>query len=165
MLVDTLRRLLVFVLLCLVQVLVLGRIQLFHMAWPLLYVYFVIIFPRHYPHWVILIWSFALGLCMDMFTNTPGVAAAALTLTGMLQPYLLELFLPRDAEENIKASAASLGMWRFASLAAILTAIYCLTYFALEQFTFFNWLYWLQCAGSSALLSFILMMTLESVRK
>ena len=165
MAVDIIRRLIIFVALLLAQVLVLNRIQLFHCATPLLYIYFVIIFPRRYPRWAILLWSFALGLCVDMFNNTPGVAAASTTIIGFLQPYLIELFLPREAEDDIKSSAQTLGVGHFISLSAILVIVFCLVFFAIELFSFASWTYWLQCAGGSALLTFILIMTLESLRK
>ena len=165
MTIDSLRRLLTFLALILAQALVLNRIQLFHCATPLLYVYFIVMFPRGYPRWAILLWSFALGLSADMFTNTPGVAAASCTLVGFVQPFLIELFLPREAEENIKSSAATLGLWRFAALATILVAIYCVVFFALEMFSFFHWAYWLQCAGASTLLTLILLFSLECLRK
>ena len=165
MAVDIIRRLIIFVALLLAQVLVLNRIQLFHCATPLLYIYFVIIFPRRYPRWAILLWSFAMGLCVDMFNNTPGVAAASTTIIGFLQPYLIELFLPREAEDDIKSSAQTLGVGHFISLSAILVIVFCLVFFAIELFSFASWTYWLQCAGGSALLTFILIMTLESLRK
>ncbi len=153
-----------FFIFCLAQVLVLNRIQLFHCATPLLYVYFTITFPRHSSRVSVLLWSFALGLANDMFSNTPGVASASMTFVAFLQPYLIEFFLPRDAEEDIAASAKTLGLGRFACLAAILTLVFCLLFFALESFSFFNWTYWLACAGASALLTFIIIMTLESLR-
>jgi rod shape-determining protein MreD len=151
--------------LLLAQVLVLNRIQLFHCATPLLYIYFIIIFPRRYPRWAILLWSFAMGLAVDMFNNTPGVAAASTTLIGFLQPWLIELFLPREAEDNIKSAARTLGVGHFVSLSLILTIIFCMVFFAIELFSFATWSYWLQCAGGSALLTFVLMMALESLRK
>jgi len=132
---------------------------------PLLYVYFAIIFPRNYPKWAILLWCFFLGLGVDMFSNTPGMAAAALTLTGAVQPYLLELFVPRDATDNIKSSAASLGTSKFLTMATILVVLYCLTYFSLEAFTFFNWLQWLMNIGGSAVVTILLIMTIETIRK
>ncbi len=165
MVVDIIRRLVIFVALLLAQVLVLNRIQLFHCATPLLYIYFIIIFPRRYPRWAILLWSFAMGLAVDMFNNTPGVAAASATLIGFLQPWLIELFLPREAEDNIKSAARTLGVGHFVSLSLILTIIFCMVFFAIELFSFATWSYWLQCAGGSALLTFVLMMALESLRK
>ncbi|MBQ9357764.1 MAG: rod shape-determining protein MreD [Prevotella sp.] len=158
-------RLLAFASLLLVQALMLNRIQLFHCAVPLLYVYFVISFRRGYPKWGILLWSFFLGLAADMFTNTPGVAAASLTLTGLLQPYFIELLLPHDAEDNIRAAATTLGFWRFFTLALLLTLVFCLAYFALEQFTFFNWTYWLSCAGGSTIVTLMLIIAIEGLRK
>lgn len=147
------------------QVLVFNRIQLFHCATPLLYVYFALMFPRGYPRWAILLWCFVMGLCIDVFSNTPGVASASMTLISMLQPYLLELFLPRDAEDNVESSAKSLGTGKFATLTAIIVTIYCLVFYALEAFNFIYWLYWLECLGGSALLTIVLIMTLESLRK
>ena len=163
--IDKLRLLLLFVVFVLVQVLLLDRIHLFHCATPLLYVYFVVMFHRGYPRWASMLWGFVMGLTIDMFANTPGVASASMTLVAFIQPSLLELFLPRDAEENIKSSAKTLGTWNFSILAALLVLTYCLIFFALETFSFFNGLYWLQCAGASTLLTFGLIMALESLRR
>ena len=165
MTIDLIRRLFVCIITCLLQVLVFNRIWLFNVAMPLIVVYFIIALPRGYPRWGALLWAFFLGIAVDMFRNTPGVTAAALTIVGMVQPYLIELFLPRDAEPDIKSSARSLGLWHFLSFACILVVIFCLVYFALEVFTFASWLYCLQCAGASALLTLILIMAFETVRK
>ena len=165
MMLDTLRRLSVFIILCLAQALVLNRIHLFDCAIPLLYVYFAIIFPRNYPKWAILLWCFFMGVIVDAFSNTPGVASASLTLVGVLQPYLLELFLPRDFDFNVKSSVSTLGFGNFASRAAFLVSIYCLMFFLLEQYSFFNWLYWLECVVGSVLLTLVLIFPIESIRK
>ena len=165
MLFDILRRLMVMVVLCLAQALVLNRIQLFHCATPLLYAYFAIIFPRSYPKWAILVWCFSMGVVIDAFSNTPGVASASLTLMGALQPYLLELFLPRDVDDRVKASANTMGMGNFMSLATIMMLIYCMVFFTVNLFSFFNWLYWLECVVGSALLTLALIFTIENIRK
>ncbi len=92
---DILRRIILFIVLCLVQGLVLNHINLLGCATPLLYVYMALTFPRGYPRWAELLWCFFLGLSVDTFTNTPGVAAASMTLVGVLQPYILETSSPR----------------------------------------------------------------------
>ena len=158
---EYLRRLLIFVGLLLAQVLVLNRIQLFHCATPLLYVYFTVTLPLGFPRWAALVGSFLMGLAVDVFFNTPGMAAASMTLVGLLQPYLLPLFLPRDADEQMHTSAATLGWGKFLTLATILVLVYCLVFFTLEAFTFFNWIHWLECVGGSALLTLVLIVTLE----
>lgn len=164
MTIDFLRRLVVFIVLLLAQVLVFNRIQLFHCATPLLYVYFSIIFPLGYPRWAAMLWSFAMGLAIDMFSNTPGLAAASMTLIGLLQPYLLALFAPHEPDDNVKASVSALGLGKFATLAGVLVLVYCLVFFTLEAFSFSDWLYWLQCMGGSALLTILLILALESLR-
>ena len=90
--IEVFKRLGWFVVLCLAQVLILNYIHLFDIAIPLLYVYFTITFRRGMPKWVILLWSFALGLAIDVFSNTPGLASGSMTLIAVIQPYLLELF-------------------------------------------------------------------------
>ena len=97
MIADIFQRILMLIAFCLAQVLVFNRVHVFNCVTPLLYVYFAIIFPRNYPKWAILLWCFTIGVIMDAFSNTPGVASASMTLIGVLQPILLELFLPRDA--------------------------------------------------------------------
>jgi rod shape-determining protein MreD len=162
--VDFFKRLGWFVVLCMAQVLILNHIHLFDIAIPLLYVYFTITFRRGTPKWMIQLWSFALGLAIDVFSNTPGLASGSLTLIAAIQPYLLELFVPRDSMENLEVSISSLGIGKFITFSAVLLVVYCLVFFALEAFSFYNWEYWLVCAGASSLLTFFLMMAIESVR-
>ena len=82
MVTDILKRTLMLIVFCLVQVMVLNRIHVFNCATPLLYVYFAIMFPRSYPKWAIMLWCFALGVVIDAFSNTPGVASASMTLVA-----------------------------------------------------------------------------------
>ena len=162
--VEFFKRLGWFVVLCLVQVLILNHIHLFDVAIPLLYVYFTITFQRGTPKWMILLWSFALGLAIDVFSNTPGLASGSLTLIAVIQPYLLELFVPRDSSENLEVSVSALGLSKFVIFTAVLLVVYSLVFFALEAFSFYNWQYWLAYAGASSLLTFVLSMAIESVR-
>ena len=151
--------------LVLAQALVFNYIHLFGYATVLLYVYFVVMFPRNYPRWAILLWSFFLGLSADLFTNTPGMAAASLTLVGFLQPYLLELFLPREAPEKLKSAMSTLGATKFFLLALILVWVYCLLFFTIESFVFFNWLQWLYNVVGTTALTVLVLMTVESIRR
>ena len=162
---DTLRRAFIFVALCLAQALVCNRIYLFGCATVLLHVYFVVMFPRNYPRWAILLWSFCLGLSIDVFSNTPGMAAASLTLVGFVQPLLLDLFIPREAPENMKTAVSTLGFTKFLTYASMLVFIYCLMFFTIEAFGFFNWLQWAQNIVGTTLLTLLLLMVLESIRK
>lgn len=163
--IDFIKRLLLFVVLLLVQVIVLNHIHLFGVATPFLYIYFVISFQRGYPKWAILAWSFLLGLGIDTFANTPGVATASLTLAALLQPYVMELFIQRDNEENLQPSISTLGPSKYITFALILTLVYCLTFFSLETFTFFNWLQWLLNFSTSTVLTLLLVIVIDGLRR
>ena len=157
-------RLVMFVVLLVVQVLVLNHVWLLNVATPLLYVYFAITFPRNTEKGEVLGWCFFLGLLIDIFSNTPGLAAGSLTLIGMIQTYLVELFIPRDSAENLDVSAATLGWGKFSTLSGMLTLAYCLLFFILEAFNFFDWQLWLMRSVCSAALTLVLMLAIESVR-
>lgn len=163
--IDFFKRLLLFLVLLLAQVLVLNHIHLFDCATPLIYVYFVISFQRGYPRWAILVYSFLLGLCLDIFSNTPGVATISMTMLGFLQPYLIELFMQRDDDENFQPTIFAMGPVKFFYYSLLLTLIYCVVFFALETFSFFNWLQWVLSVVGSFVLSELLLFVVDGFRK
>lgn len=161
MTVDLLKRAGWFIVFVLVQAVVLGRIHLFNYATPLLYVYFVLQLPRNYPKWGILLWSFMLGLMVDTFSNTPGLAAASLTLLGAVQPYFFELFVPRDSVDDLKPALLTLGALKYSYYSIVLVLFYCLVFYSLELFTYFNITQWAYSVVGSAVLTLVLIFTFE----
>ncbi len=159
------RRILLFVLLILVQVLILNHIHLFGYATPLPYVAFVLLTRRNFPRWATLLVSFALGAVIDLFSNTPGVAMGSLTLIGLIQPPLLEVFVPRDSAEDLEPSMKTLGVNKFIFFTVLVVFIFCLCFFTLETFNFFNWIKWLECVGGSTVFTSVLILVLENMRK
>ena len=162
---DFFKRLGWFALFFLAQVIVLGRIHLFHYATPLFYVYFVTMFPRNYPKWSVLLWSFLLGLIIDIFSNTPGLAASVMTILAAIQPYYLELYVPRDSADNLQPSMKTLGPVKYAYYVVPMVLLYCLLFYCLEMFTFFNAFYWLMCVVGSSLLTIVLIFTFEIAKR
>lgn len=165
MTIDLLQRVVAFVVLVVVQALVLNHIHLFGVATPLFYVYFVLLFRRNHPKWIILLTSFLLGLCIDVFSNTPGLAAASTTFIAVLQPYILEPFIPRDSDENLKPGIRTLGIGRFVYYTVFMVFLYNIVFFSLEAFNFFNWLQWLLCICGSTLLTVVLILVVENLRR
>ncbi len=146
------------------HVLLLGHIHLFGMVMPLLYVYYVILFPRKYPIWLQLPLCFLMGLFVDIFNNTPGLSAASLTLVGFVQPYLLGLYLKKEEEQNFRPSIASMGFMKFTTYALLLTLLFCLTYFTLEIGSYYYWLEWVEACFGSLLLTLLLIVLIDSMR-
>ena len=75
-----------FVFLFLLQVLVFNHVHIFGYATPMPYIYFLLILPSDTPRWLYVLLGFVLGLLIDLFTNTPGMAAGSMTLSGLLVP-------------------------------------------------------------------------------
>jgi len=147
------------------QVLIFNRIHLFGYATPLVYVYVTLVFRRNSSRWLVMLWCFATGLIVDIFSNTPGVAAASMTVAGLLQPYLLPLFVGRDNDADLLPSVRELGLGKYLVYASLLTVIFCLLFFTLETFNFFDWQRWGLCIVSSSALTLLLVLVMESFRK
>ncbi|MCD8202035.1 MAG: rod shape-determining protein MreD [Prevotella sp.] len=154
-----------YVILGIVQVFVLNRISLFGCATPLLYIYLILPFRRNYPKWIIILCGFIMGLSMDIFTNTPGVAAASTTFLAFIQPLILNLFVQKDSADDMMPTIKVLGMRRYVYYTLICVFIYCLLFFTIETFNFFNWQQWLLNIGGSTLLTALLIIVIENMRK
>lgn len=164
MTIDLLKRFLLFIVFVLAQALVFGRIHLFHYATPLLYVYFVTMFPRNYPKWAVLTWGFVMGLLIDIFYNTPGVASASLTLIAAVQPYFFSLFVSRDAVESLEPSLLNLGPIKYSYYIVTLVMLYSLLFYTLEMFSFVNFMEWGMCVLGSGMITLLLIFTFEIAR-
>lgn len=165
MLQTTLYRLGWFILLIFLQALVFNHIHLLGYATPLPYVYFLLLLSNTTPRWLFIAAGFVLGLCVDLFTNTPGMAAASLCVCGLIAPLLLKALTPSDKEdEEIVPSAHTLKWSGFLQYAAILTLLHCALFFTIEAFTLSDWQTLLLNIGASFLLTFCLIVGLESLR-
>ena len=131
----------------------------------MLYVYIMLLFRRNYPRWGILVWGFTIGLCIDIFSNTPGVAAASLTLLGLLQPYILMLFVQRDSPDDLQPSMNTLGVGNFIYYTIIVVLLYCTVFITFETFNFFNWIQWLEGVGGSTAITVAIILVIENLRK
>lgn len=146
------------------QVLVFSHIHLWGVAVPLVFVYLLLMFPKDTARWKVIVWGFVMGLAVDIFSNTPGVAAGAMTLTGLVQPVLLGLMLPKDTVEAVTPSFRLMGIWTYIRYALLLVLFHHIAFFFLEFFSFFHWEYWLMELLSSWLLSVLVIVVLESFR-
>lgn len=154
-----------FILLLLLQVLVCNHIHIMGYATPLVYIYFLLLFPSGISRWTLLIWGFIMGLLVDTFANTPGMAASCMTLTAMIQPTLLKMFGPREEEnEDLKPSVKTMGWGPFSRYVTLASLIYTILFFTLESFSFFNWIDLLLNIGGSLILTVLMIIAFESVR-
>lgn len=165
MIIDLLKKLAVFVILCLAQALVCNHIHLLDCATPYIYIYMIMLFPLNYPKWAVMVWCFMLGMVADTFSNTPGVAAAALTLIGAIHPYWLRLFAKQDSPEDIEGSYTDLGVGKYFLYLFVIVLLYCTIFVSLETFTFFDWQQWLMNVIGSTILTFVVIIAIASLNK
>ena len=85
-----------FVGLVLFQVLVLNHVHIVGYATPFLYIFLILKFESSVSRNALMLWAFFLGLVIDVFSDTPGMNAAATVLLAFLRPLLLRLFVPRE---------------------------------------------------------------------
>ncbi len=165
MTIDIIKRALLFVVLCLLQALVLNHVNLFGCATPLLYVFLPLTFPHRISRSAAMLWAFFLGVTIDFFSNTPGMAAAALTLVAAIQPTFFSLFLQHDAPDDLQPSAHTMGLASYTFFTTVLVFIHCFVLFTLEAFSFFNWWLWLKSVVGSTLITTIIIITIEAFRR
>src|SRR4051794_27603630 len=85
-----------FVLLVLLQVMVLNHIQLNGYINPYIYTYFILLLPVGISDALLLVVAFLLGFCIDLFSSTGGMHAAATVFLAFCRPAILKLIAPRD---------------------------------------------------------------------
>ena len=118
---DFFKRLALMLVLATVQVLVFNRIHLFNIATPMIYLMLPLHFELGKSRWSAVVWCFATGLLIDIFANTPGVAAGAMTLIGLIQPAVLRLFVNDDDGESLTPSFKSMGWLKYVTYSLIIT--------------------------------------------
>ena len=160
-----LKRSLWVILLILVQVLVLRHFHFGGYATPFVYIYFLLVLNKDVNRHILMLIGFCLGLVIDIFSNTPGINAAASTLLAFLRPYLLSLFVVRNDVDNLEPNVRFMGIGRFSLYVLVAALIHHLALNLIETFSLFDWKTLLLKTVYSVLLTYVCMMIIELIRK
>ena len=153
------RNIIRFMVLVLVQILVLNNIQVSGYIVPHIYILFILLLPFETPRWLLLIAAFALGITVDLFTQTPGMHAAATVFIAFLRPWVLEMSAPRDGyEPGTFPRVFYYGFQWFLRYTVILVLAHHIFLFYLEIFRFTEFFSTLMRVLLSSLLSITLIM-------
>lgn len=150
--------------LALVQVLVLNNIFLFGVATPFLYIYPILILNRNLDRNILMVIAFAVGLAVDIFSNTPGVNAGASVLIAFMRPGVLRMYAPREEFDDFEPSIHVLGPWPFLRYALTALLIHHAALFLLEAFSLAHIGYLSLRIVCSTLLTTLLVMAIEFIR-
>jgi hypothetical protein len=131
----TVRNIIRFIGLVLFQVLILNHVALGGYVNPYLYVLFILWLPFRTEKWVLLISAFLLGFAVDIFSNTPGLNAAASVAMAFARPFVIEMLSTgTDFEPGSRPSIRGQGMRWFITYTVILVLVHHTVLFYLEVF-------------------------------
>ena len=99
-----------FVILVLIQGVIISQVQVSRYAVPLLYVVFILKLTSDTGRKSLLFYSFLIGLCVDMFGNTPGLNATASLWLAMARPSLLRWQTSRDSSDSFVPGIKSMRL-------------------------------------------------------
>lgn len=159
---NLIRGLLYFVVLALVQVLILNNIHFLRIATPFLYLYFIVKMPVGSSRDLVVLFSFLIGLVIDVFSNTPGMHAAACTLTGFIRGPLIRFYMGKDLPEGIYPSYKTFGYGGFFRYVLSLVVVHHVTLFLIESLTLFDPLFLTLRIGASVVTTTLLICTIEA---
>lgn len=155
-----------FVLLLLIQIIILNELPPLHQfITPYLYFLFILWLPFGMSRIALTILGFIFGYCLDVFTNTPGLHAAACTLIGYLRPSILNILLAQETSEelNKEPSVGSMGWGPYFVYIFILTFIHHFYLVLLEWLQFGNFTYFIGKVVATTLMSVLLILLVELV--
>lgn len=157
-----------FVVILTIQIFILNDIMLkssltilgFPVFTPIIYPLILLVLPVNTPHWLLMILGFITGLTMDMFSNTPGMHAAAMVLICYLRPFILKLFFQQTAKELKDAipSLYKLGFTSFIIYVGFTILIHHFVFYTLEIWSIKSILIILLKTIVSAIMSILLIL-------
>lgn len=159
---NILRGLFYFVVFVLVQILILNNIHFLRIATPFLYLYFILKLPVGTSQAKVVFFSFLIGLVIDVFSNTPGMHAAACTLAGFIREPLILFFMGKDLPEGIYPSYRTFGYGGFFRYVLSFVVIHHVALFLIESLTFFDPLFLALRISASVLTTTLLICTIEA---
>jgi rod shape-determining protein MreD len=142
--------------------LLLNRISLFGVATPVLYVYFLLKLPvGRTPYSVILI-AFLMGLIIDIFLNTPGMNAAAITIVAAFRKNIIGLFFEEEGHDEY-IPGMNMDAGPFVRFTIFMVVLHITLLFFIESFTLFNLKNTLLRIVTSSVVTIPLILALDSL--
>ncbi|MCH5236339.1 MAG: rod shape-determining protein MreD [Muribaculaceae bacterium] len=153
---------LLFLICILAQVLIFNPIELFNVAFPIFFIYFLVRLPMNTKLSLLFTLAFFLGLIIDIFSDTPGVNALACTLIASIRQPIYYAYVDKDDHtRRLIPSVSTLGITDYAKFLLTFVGIYCVLMFIIEYFSFADVESLVIMASSSTLLTFIILLAVD----
>lgn len=153
-----------FVVLGLIQVLICNNINLLNVATPFIFIYPLIRLPLTlHKNWTMTI-AFAMGLTIDVFSNTQGMNALACVVLAALRDPMIKLYTTHDDEiTDPVPSPKSLGIAPYMKYLFSMTLCFCIAITFIEAFTLRNFLVSLYRVIGCTLITFIILVGIDAI--
>src|SRR6201996_9048483 len=152
-----------FIILDFLQVFLLKNITLYNLSTPYLYIMFILLLPFEIPNVLLFALSFALGLTIDAFYDTPGLHAASCVLLAFVRILFISITVQKDGFDNEPEPTLSMMGFRwFFTYIVVLTLFHHFFLFNLEVFRFFDLEYTITRILLSSIFTVFLMLVSRS---
>ena len=159
-----LTNLIIFAILIIVQILICNQIVVFGVAIVFIFIYPIINFKMDLSTSLLLTIAFFGGAIVDMFSDTLGVNALSCTLLASLKKPIFYAYVQKDDRiKSIIPSIKSLGFGNYSKYMFSLVLIYSLIAFGVEFLNFVSIINVLKMAISSAILTYIILLGLDTL--
>lgn len=153
-----------FIICFLVQVLIFNRIALFHVAIPIVFIYFIIRLPINLKLPYVFTFAFLLGLLIDIFSDTPGVNALACTLIAAIRKPIYYAYMAKDdITTRLTPGISTMGILDYSKYLLTFVVIYCLLAFSIEYFSFADVKGVVILTAASAAITFVILLATDSL--
>ncbi|SFA72657.1 rod shape-determining protein MreD [Algoriphagus aquimarinus] len=120
--------------LCLVQILLLKNLALFGVAFCFIYLLAILSFPITMRGFPLILISFGIGLLIDVFYDTLGLHASAVTLLAFLRPFWLKAISPNGGYDDANIpTLPEMGIGWYISYTLPLVFVFSLMFFIADQ--------------------------------
>ena len=113
------------------------------------FIYFILKYNSGVSRNTLMVWSFLLGLSVDIFSNTPGMNAAAATVLAFMREPILRLVTLRDSAEDFEPGVKSMGIFPYFRYILLCTFLFCTCIIVenIDRCLHYNCLY-IMCRGN-----------------
>ena len=157
-----LRYLLLFIVCIFMQALIFNRIILFHVAVPIVFIYFIIRLQIDLKLSYLFLLSFLIGLIIDIFSDTPGVNALACTLIASIRKPIFFAYIPKDdVTDRLTPGVSTMGLLSYSKYLITFVLIYTFLVFTIEYFSFADVKGIVILSSASAAFTFIILLAAD----
>lgn len=161
---DWTKHILRYIIAMLLQILIVGNLQLFGICQPYVYIVFLLMMPTRFPRWADMIIGALIGLIMDTYCNSLGVhMSACIMLCYFRRPIIQNLVLDYDRLTG-EISGNTIGTENYIRYATLLIAVHHAVVFIVSAWSFAHIWMTLLTTLVSSIVSIILILGYDYIR-